>query len=189
MKTYFNCILTVISIGLFHSCSEPDSDSPAYSNINVNSANLIQIETVSSYKLNDLIYINANFSRYLPEDGFDDLLDIFKTTNSNEYTFYFSLEKKSAYDTWNQINFGDKIVVDKGKSYSSYYDVGICVFNPENNKYEFRAGLPLLETGQFRLQIDRELNPVYTNHTKIPIYIYTTISQVDNQGYYNFTVN
>ncbi|WP_310558100.1 hypothetical protein [Flavobacterium sp.] len=187
MKTICKSIFGVLSIALFFNCSEPDDIYMGSKDIKA--SNLIQIETLPSYKLNDLIYINSSFSRYLPEEGYDDLLDIYKTTKSNEYSFEFLLEKKSAYDTWTPINIGNKIVVNKGKSYTSNAAIGVCVFNPETNLYEFRAGIPLLETGEFRLRMSSNLYPVYTNSSYISVYIYTTISQVDNQGNYHFTVN
>lgn len=187
MKTICNYIFSILSIALFLNCSEPDEIEMGSKNITV--SNLIQIETLPRYKLNDFIFINSSFSRYLPEKGYQDLLDIYKTTKSDEYTFEFTLEKKSAYDTWTAINIGTKIVANKGKSYTSYANIGVCVFNPESNLYEFRAGIPLLETGEFRLRMTSNLYPVYSNSSYIAVYINTTINQVDNQGNYYFTVN
>ena len=187
MKTIYKSIFGFLSIALFFNCSEPEDIYMGSKNIKA--SNLIQIETLPSYKLNDLVYINTSFSRYLPEDGYTDLLDIYTTTKSKEYSFEFILEKKSAYETWTPINIGNKIVVNKGKSYGINSNSGICVFNPESNKYEFKAGIPLLETGEFRLRISNNLYPLDTNSSYISVYIYTTISQVDDQGYYSFTVN
>lgn len=177
----------MLSIALFLNCSEPDDIYMGSKDIKA--SNLIQIETLSSYKLNDLLYINASFSRYLREEGFEDLLDIYKTTQSKEYSFNFILEKKSAYDTWTTIDIGNKIVVNNGKFYGINSNIGICVFNPEYNKYEFRAGIPLLETGEFRLRMSSNLYPLDTNSSNISVNIYTTISQVDKQGDYYFRVN
>lgn len=177
----------MLSIALFLNCSEPDDIYMGSKDIKA--SNLIEIETLPSYKVNDLIYINATFSRYLPEEGFEDLLDIYKTTQSKEYSFGFVLERKSAYDTWTTIDIGNKIVVNKGKFYGINSTIGICVFNPENNKYEFRAGIPLLETGEFRLRMSSNLYPLDTNSSNISVYIRTTISQVDKQGDYYFKVN
>lgn len=187
MKKICKYIFGFISISLFFNCGEPDDIYMGSKNIKA--SNLIQIETLPSYKLNDFMYINASFSRYLPEEGYQDLLDIYKTTNSNEYTFQFFLEKKSAYDTWTLLDIGSKIVVKKGKSYTNNATIGVCVFNPEKNQYEFRAGIPLLETGEFRLRVTNNLYPVYSSSSYIAVYIYTTINQVDNQGNYYFTVN
>ncbi len=187
MKTIYKSIFGFLSIALFFNCSEPEDIYMGSKNIKA--SNLIQIETLPSYKLNDIIYINSSFSRYLPEEGYTDLLDIYKTTKSDEYTFEFILEKKSAYDNWTPINIGSKIVINKGKSHAYNSSIGVCVFNPETNKYEFRAGIPLLETGEFRVRIANNLYPAYTNSSYISVYIYTTINQVDNQGNYYFRVN
>ena len=176
----------MLFIALFLNCSEPDDIYMGSKSITA--SNLIQIETLPSYKVNNLIYINASFSRYLPEEGYDDLLDIFKTTESKEYAFEFILEKKSAYDTWTTIDIGNKIVVNNGKFYGINSNIGICVFNPENNKYEFRVGIPLLETGEFRLRMSTNLHPLDTNSSNISVHISTSINQVDKQGDYYFTV-
>lgn len=187
MRKTLNYFLSFLVFSLFLNCSEPDDIymGPKYLNV----AKLIQIETSPSYKVNDLIYINASFSKYLPEEGFSDLLDIYKTSKSKEYLFSFSLEKKSAYGTWSAVNFGDKIVVSKGKVYKSYDDLAVCELNPQNDKYEFRAGLPLLETGEFRLRVSNQLRPDYSNNSYITIYITTTVDKIDEQGQYSFTVN
>ena len=39
------------------------------------------------------LYVNANFSRYQNENG--SMLDIFKTTGANEFTFSYVIEKQS----------------------------------------------------------------------------------------------
>lgn len=186
MKTICQYIFGILTIVLFINCSEPDEIDMGSKN--VTAPNLIQIETLPTYKLNDLIYINSSFSRYLPEEGYNDLLDIYKTTKSSEYAFDFVLEKKSAYDTWTQINIGNKIVVSKGKSFTSYANTAVCLLNLETNLYEFRGGIPLLETGEFRLRVASTLFPVDSDSSSISVYIKTTIDKVDNQGYYNFTV-
>lgn len=187
MKTFYQYLFGALFIGLFFNCSEPDEIYMGSKTITV--PNLIQIETAASYKVNDFIYIISSFSRYLPEEGFNDLLDIYKTTKSTEYSFDFILEKKSAYGTWTTIDIGNKIVVSKGKKSVDYSDSAVCVFNPTENKYEFRAGIPLLESGEFRLRMGRNLRPNYSKTSYISVNIYTTVNQLNNDGVYNFIVN
>jgi hypothetical protein len=187
MRKTLNYFLSFLVFSLFLNCSEPDDIYMGSKYLNV--AKLIQVETAPSYNVNDLIYINASFSRYLPEEGFSDLLDIYKTSKTKEYSFSFTLEKKSAYGTWTAVNFGDKIVVSKGKLYKSYDDIAVCELNSLNEKYEFRAALPLLETGEFRLRVSNQLRPDYSSNSNIIIYISTTVDKVNEQGEYSFTVN
>jgi hypothetical protein len=134
-------------------------------------------------------YINATFSRYLPESGYDSLLDIYKTTKSEKYIFRFSLEKKSAYNTWSAINIGENLIVEKGDSQMNYENSGICILNPLTNIYEFRGGISLLESGTFRIRISNDLLPIYNSNSFITVNIFTTIAMTDDQGYYNFTVD
>lgn len=187
MKTITKYILGILSIALLFSCSEPDDIDMGSKKIQA--SNLIQIEAQPTNKLNDLIFVNASFSRFLPEEGYSDLLDIYKTTKSTEYTFEFILEKKSAYNTWTPLNIGSKIDVTKGKSYNTTTTTAVCVFNPVTNLYEFSAGIPLLETGEIRVRISNYLYPVYTSTSNIQVYIYTSISKLDDQGAFYFTIN
>jgi hypothetical protein len=186
MKKKLSFFLYIVVFGLFCNCGDPDD---LYRDIKyLNVKNLIQIETANSYKLNDFLVINASFSRYLPEPRFTDLLDIYKTSRSTEYEFKFTLEKKSAYGTWTTINFGGKIVPSKGKTTGFYGNSGICVLNSQNERYEFRAGLPLLETGDFRLKVSNQISDGYSSNSPVSIYITTTIEALDTQGYYSFSV-
>jgi hypothetical protein len=187
MKKFLKYAVGYMSVLLLFHCSPPDDIDMGSKNVEAN--NLIQIETKPSYNVNDVLYINCSFSRYFPEKGYDTLLDIYKTTKSEEYSFIFNLEKKSAYGTWSAINVGKSLVVKKGKSNDYYGNAAICVLDQVTNKYEFRGGIPLLETGIYRINISSYLNPVYTNNSFIAVNILTTIENLDDQGYYNFSVN
>jgi hypothetical protein len=186
MKIFLKYTVSYMIVLLFLHCSPPDDINMGSKNIEVK--HLIQIEAKSSYKVNDILYINCSFSRYLPEKGYDTLLDIYKTTKSEEYFFNFDLEKKSTYGTWSPITIGKHLVVEKGKLNEYYGNTAICILNKVTNQYEFRGGIPLLEPGIYRIHISGFLNSVYTNNSSIKVNILTTIKNSDNQGSYNFTV-
>ena len=183
MRTLKHFLLAIFGI-IFLSSTTCEND---YNDINVKNLyipNLIEIETQPSYNVNDILYINSYFSRYLPEDGYSTLLDIYKTTGSDRYCFRFSLEKKSAYNTWSNLDVNTSLIIDKGE----FQYGAICVLNNVTNKYEFRAGIPLLEAGQYRISIESYLNQ-YSYSNKVNVYIKTTVNDLDNEGFYNFTVN
>jgi hypothetical protein len=187
MKKITNYWIATICILVLSGCSEPDEI--ARGSKKIEATNLIKIETLSSYHVNDLLYINASFSRYLPEKGFDTLLDIYKTTKSEEYGFNFYLEKKSTYGTWNVLDIGTNLLVQKGKYYPDYYgNLGICILDQVTNKYEFRGGIPLLEKGTYRINFTRQLYPLQSDNSVVYLTLMTTIENVDNQSNYNFTV-
>ena len=183
MRLLKHFLLAIFSL-FFLTSTTCESD---YNDINVknlNIPNLIEIEIHPVYNVNDILYINSSFSRYLPEAGYSTLLDIYKTTGSDRYGFSFNLEKKSAYNTWSNLDINSSLNIDKGE----FQYGAICVLNNVTNQYEFRAGIPLLEAGQYRLSFQPYLNQYsYTN--KLIVNINTTAADLDNEGFYNFTVN
>ena len=184
MRILKHFLLAIFGV-IFLSSTSCEND---YNDANVKTlyiSDLINIETQSNYNLNDVLYINSLFSRYLPEAGYSTLLDIYKTTGSDKYTFNFSLEKKSAYNTWSNLDVSTSIIIDKGEIYGNR---AICVLNNTTNQYEFRAGIPLLEAGQYRISIEPYLNQ-YSYSNIVNVYIRTTVNDLDSEGYYNFTVN
>jgi hypothetical protein len=54
---------------------------------------------------------------------------------------------------------------------------------------QFRGGISLLESATFRIRIANDLVPIYSNDSFISVTIFTTIALIDDQGYYNFTVD
>ncbi|MBC5838717.1 hypothetical protein [Flavobacterium muglaense] len=187
MKKILNYVTAFLSLIVLSSCGEPDEIVMGSKTITIDNA--IQIEAKSSYQLNDVLYVNATFSRYLQEKGFDTLLDIYKSTSSDEYYFNFYLEKKSAYGTWSAIDLGEKLIIQKGKSSNYYGNTAICLLDQVTNLYEFRAGIPLLEKGTYRLNISKTIFPSYSNNSYIAVYIETTINGVDENGRFNFSVD
>mgnify|MGYP003624906699 FL=1 len=82
MKKILNYVTAFLSLIVLYSCGEPDEIVMGSKTITIDNA--IQIEAKSSYQLNDVLYVKATFSRYLQEKGFDTLLDIYKSTSSDE---------------------------------------------------------------------------------------------------------
>ncbi|NRT14856.1 hypothetical protein HNP99_001200 [Flavobacterium sp. 28A] len=187
MKKKINYLIAFLSLIVFSSCGEPEDIVMGSKTITIDNA--IKIETKKSYQLNDVLYVNASFSRYLQETGFDTLLDIYKTTNSDEYYFSYYLEKKSAYGTWSTIDIGENLILEKGKLNSYYGNYCLCILDPVSNLYEFRVGIPLLEKGEYRLNIANIIAPSYADNSVLALYVATSINDVDENGYYNFSIN
>jgi hypothetical protein len=147
--------------------------------------NLITVETQPTYTTNDIVYVNSSFSRFLPEPGYNSLLDIYKTTGSNAYYFEVNIVKKTIYNTWISLPKSSFNVV---KGQISSRGEATCVLNPITNHYEFRIGIPLLEAGEYELIITPHIQPdsFYSTINKVVIDIQTT---VNTGSIYNFTVN
>lgn len=184
-----NILLLVFLVFSTTSCWT-DDDSGYFRSINLNVPNLIQIESQPNFNINDYIYFDVNFSRYLPEEGFTDLLDIYKTTDATKFSFSFTLYKKSAYNIYEPINFGDFYILEKGEIFSDHSSFGNAVYNSSNELYEFRAGIQLLETGEYKLEIDPYIYPNNSsNSNAINLSIFSINNQNDFTNVYEFQVN
>ncbi len=160
------------------SCSYYD-DIDLYSrNKIINVPNLIHIETYNQYHLNDTLFVNVSFSRYLPEEGYPDLLDVHKTTLSDTFSYGCGLYKKTAYDNWAYYDVTGSLIVTKGVF---YYDDLASLYNPNTKNYELRFGIPLKEIGEFKLILNNELfsNEYGYDAKGVPL---TIVTSVDNPG-------
>ena len=190
---FLNCLFLLLS-------STTCTEEPNFYTKIIEVENAISIDNKDSYVVNDVVYINALFSRYLPENGFDNILDIYKTTQSNKYTFNFYLDKKNSENIWLNLDFLNNLIIEKGEinfenntnNYNTNDQFAICVLNNLTNQYEFRAGISILETGEYRLRVLRKLIPKTLNNN-INLEIETTINnlEIQEEMYVNylFSVN
>ncbi len=188
--TYFKRLFAALICLLLFTAGMCEDERESYYSKTLNIPNIIDIENQINYQINDLIYFNAQFSRFLPEPGYTNPLDIFINNKSDRYYIGYSLEKKTAYNNWSYLDLNGNIIADKGEITNIS---AICVLNNTTNNYEFRGGIKLLETGNYRLNISTYLTPSnnfnYYNDKIIQIQIYTTVVDYVNSNTYEFTVN
>lgn len=180
-KSNIVILLTTITLCMAFQCE----DEP-FATKEINVPDLIKIETKNNYVVNDSIHIDATFSRYLPESGFTNLLDIYKTSNSPKFSFSLSLEKKNSDDTWAIIN-PTIVKVNKGE-YILMASYATTILNLVNNNYESRVGFKLNEIGEYRIGVSKNLFQT-ENTQKIRLNISSSNDKLDQNGYYIFTVN
>jgi hypothetical protein len=173
----------------FWSCTLPDEIQMGSRDLMID--NLIQIETLPNYKVNDVLYINSSFSRYMPEAGYAIPLDIYKTSKSEQFYFNCFIEKQSANAKWESIDLSKEVLPKKGVLEVVFNSFKMfCALDPISNLYELRVGITLTKPGNYRMRIDKTLLPKYADKSIVYLNINTTISQVDTTtGFYNFTVN
>lgn len=188
-KTLFILIAIV-----FTSCSSTDEDSYYQRNIKLNVNNYIKVYTQNSYNVGDKLFIESRFNKLQDESGYSNKLDIFKTTNTRQYGFYISLEKKVFNGNWTTINLNNTDFESGGLGNYNFNNA-ICELNQSNTFYEFYKGLILQESGQYRLTISSIIDPFYTNNyysysggNNILVSFFTTIENVPGNSY-QFTVN
>ena len=172
------------------------NDDGFYNSVFASVPNLVTIQPhATSYNVGEKLYINSDFSRYLNENG--KILDAFKTTGASGFYFSYVIEKQINATTWEVVSVNDnQLDIVKGNAQNGSYVYAICDYNTVTETYEYRVGFPLLSTGTFRLSFGynsdsinsvelRSLSPA----TRLILNKNTTITGLDTNGYYNFTVN
>ena len=118
-----------IGLSLLTSCTDTtDEDSYYQKTIHLSVNNYIKVYTQSSFNVGDKLYIESIFSKLQNEPGFPNKLDIFKTTNSRQFGFYFTLEKRVFNGNWTAINF-NPTDFETGGLGSINYNSAICELN------------------------------------------------------------
>jgi hypothetical protein len=183
----------LILLGIFiTSCTTRDDDSYYQRNIQLNVNNYIKVYTQNSYNVGDKLFIESRFNKLQDEPGYANKLDVFKTTNTRQYSFYIFLEKKVFNGNWTSVNLSNTDFEISGQGTYNFNNA-ICELNQSNTFYEFYKGLILQESGQYRLSISSHINPFYGNNyfyggNSILVNFYTTIENVPGNSY-EFTVN
>ena len=195
MKKIQYTIATVFIV-MLASCSSKDND--FYNEIAISVPEIVTIESPTSLLVNDTVWMQANFSRYLQEANQSKLLDVYATTGAApSFAFPFFIEKKQGNGDWTFYPLGNNLVEKKGRAreYSGYY-VGTSLYNEQNLLYEFRSGFRLTEAGEYRLNFGFEsiANRSVTLRSssaaqQLFLNIRSSVSALNSSGYYTFTVN
>lgn len=192
MKKLHYIILTTIAI-LVSNCDT--NDDGFYNNVFIDVPNLVTIETpTATYSVGQKLYVSSQFPRILNDGA---LIDIFQTTGANEFVFSYVIEKQINATDWEVVTVNDsQLDIVKGNAQNGSYVYAICEYNTLSGLYEYRVGFPLLSTGTYRMSFGynsdsknsvelRSLSPA----TRLILNINSTITGLDTNGFYNFTVN
>jgi hypothetical protein len=187
--TFFFAMATLLMAA---ECTSGDEE--FYNSVYTTVPNLVTVETQPSYNVDDVLWVNSIFSRYLSEPNQSTPLDIYKTTNSDQFSFLYSIEKQYSDNTWRNIANDNLFVLDKGLVTINNYITAYAIFNPTEQIYEYRGGIKLTEAGTYRIGFFAGYNGLNfdlisdssTNFTFLTIA--TSANNLDS-GYYTFTVN
>lgn len=184
---------------LFSNCDTNDDD--FYKTIYVEGGNnIVRIETQSTYTVGDYLYVKADLARYIPEPGQTQtaLLDIYKTTgNASQFVFSYVIERKINATDWEVVTVNDnQLDIISGNAQNGTYVYGVCEYNTTEEYYRYNVGFPLLNAGNYRLSFgynSSSANSVEMVSLSAPkdliVNINAAVSNLDNNGYYYFTVN
>lgn len=199
MKTlqylFFGAMATLLMAA---DCSNKDSE--FYNDVFVSSQNLVDVEDQPAYTTGDVIWINTyDFSRYIPENGKPNLLDVYTTSGGAQtFTFSYLLEKRNANDEWELVNIAESDVMrDLGNSttYGEFVQAQ-SVFDIELQSYEYRGGIRLNQAGEYRLSFTYNSGNINTvvltsdsSENNLFVNINSTCEDITDSGYYHFIVN
>lgn len=197
MKKIYLFSLIIINL-IFTSCDT--NDNTFYNDVFVNVPDLVRIETpITNFNVNDKIYINCYIDRLLDVPNQVNLLDVRESTgNATSFNFTYLLEKKINATEWELVNVNpSSIDVTSGSISSGSFYLASANFNPSSDGYEFRAGIPLLSSGNYRISFgynSTSVNAIELRSESINNNLFLNINttednnNLDASGYYNFTV-
>lgn len=189
MKNIKTLFLAIIGLTLFAGCGDDDE---LYNSKYLSLTNLIAIEHQPSFSVGDVLWVNTNFSRYQPEPNQTTPLDLFRTTGGASFSFAYGLEKKTGTNVWTPLDI-QNIIKDEGDATANYFVVAESIYDPASQNYKFRAGIPLTQTGEYRIVFGfsevshLELSSNNSTSQDTFLTIQTTANNLTG-GYYNFTV-
>jgi len=186
----------LLSFVLLVACSNKDSE--FFNEVTIQVPNQLVIDTQSSYTIQDTLWLHTAFSRYLPEENYSNLLDVYQSSGqATGFQFAFILEKKAANGTWEFYPLSVNLIKDLGdvQEYNGYY-TGYSVYNQTAKTYDFRSGLKLTETGEYRINFGYEslINRAVilrslSQANNLVVNIRSKVAALDASGYYSFMVN
>ncbi|WP_298478985.1 hypothetical protein [uncultured Maribacter sp.] len=168
-------------------CSPPDDD-VYWNNVEVEIKDAIKVENKANYIVGDTLFFELNFSRYLEEEGYSNLLDIYETSGVDEFTYSFGLLKYSAFsDIYEGVNIDDQYIIAE-KGLIGDYSQPSAILNSNKDTYESRIGIILKEEGEYQLDFDYMYISSAYNTDKPRVGLNHIISEA-NPLLLNFTVS
>jgi len=188
-------IIIATAAVFFSNCDT--NDNGFYNSVFLESTNLVSIEVQPNYSVGDNLYVTADFSRYQPEIGQEELVDIYKTTgNAPEFTFSYVIEKQNSSSVWEVVYVNDsQLDIIEGDAQNGAYVYGHCIYDTVSASYKYNVGFPLLSSGQYRLSFGYNSSSSskvelrsQSAPSKLVLNINSTNAEINSSGYYSFTV-
>lgn len=136
-----------------------DDDGGFGRSISLSIQDAFSMENQKQYNVGDTVFFELRFSRYLPEEGFTEFLDIYETTKSEDFAFSFGFEKFSELENgFSPVNIDEEFIVAEKKNLDTFYyynDFGTSAgMNAARDAYESSVGIILPEEGLFRFNFE-----------------------------------
>ena len=173
-------------------CSNKDSE--FYNDVFVNTpSTIVAIEPSDSFDLGSYYAINATFSKEVQEANQANVLDVYKTSGAQSFSFSFLIEKENANGDW-------ELVSPTLNTLDGSAEAGDFVFAHSeydgNSQYKFKTAVQLNDAGNFRLSFGYDGVPSKTVilrsdsfNNNLFVNLYSICADLDESGYYYYTVN
>ena len=153
MKALKFLMISALAAG-FYGCY---SDDDGYSrDVHLSLTDAVRFDGQNEYVVGDTLFFEIRFSRYLEEDGYDTLLDVFETTGSEEFRYGFGISKYSEFtDAFEWIEVDGQFVIGVGPNSPSYgYNTEMVArLDAAQKEYTSRVGVILPEAGRFKIEL------------------------------------
>ena len=146
-----------------------------------------------NYVVGDTLFFELKFSRYLPEQRYSELLDVFETTGSEAFIYSLGLSKFSEFSgTFDFIDIDPEFILapslDDMDYFGGKHDGNIAAFlNEEQSEYTSNVVIILAEEGRYTLDFNYVRFSSNYNQNNINIDIYHNITP-ENMLATEFTV-
>ena len=146
-------LLIVVAGILFTSCYKRDDDFNFPISLEIEDA--LIFKNNKNYIVGDTIFLELNFSRYLKEAGYSELLDIYVTTAAEQFLYDFDMEKFSIQSNeYRRLSIDSQFLLsEKGNLFPDANRAG-AIFNQNTDMYESKVGIILAEEGRYILNMD-----------------------------------
>lgn len=165
MKNTHYWVLLFGLCSLFSGCFSRDDD---YYNrrVRLTITDAVTFNEKKAYVIGDTLVFELKFSRYLREEGYETLLDVFETTQSEQFGYNFGISKFSEFsNAFQPIDIDENFILGTrtADSYPSYYGGGMAaLLDADSLGYTSKVGVILVETGRFKIDLDfLTLNSVF----------------------------
>ncbi|WP_289060638.1 hypothetical protein [uncultured Zobellia sp.] len=150
-------IVTILLGLLLTGCLSDDGGSN-FHYVHVEAIDAFTFDEQMEYAVGDTIFFTQKFSRYLKEDGYSELLDIYETTDDEAFSYYFGLQQFSEFsNAYEDVYVDPEYIVTSGENTADNYPYSnyavTAILNEAENAYESNVGVILREGGAFRLDL------------------------------------
>ncbi len=148
--------MSLVSFMLF-GCYSRDDDYYGR-NVRLTITDAVAFDAKKEYVVGDTLVFELKFSRYLKEDGYGTLLDVYETTDSKQFGYNFGISKFSGFsNTFQRISIDEQYILgartDEG--YSTYFGGSMAaLLDADEEGYTSKVGIILVDNGRFKIDLN-----------------------------------